>query len=203
MADRPAEFDQGSDGGSLADASCDNADMGECCVPNAAAVRYEIFRFKKPAASFPARAPKKSCDDEDMPVICPTCQIFLWSPVDRAPALLLKSLHRGRGSCGYDWRRSFCRTRFNRPGNRQRVHLGSRLLLGSSLRGCAGLRYMPGARRRRGMPNSPGMRDRGSSGISNQRSRHRAHRSQNDCARYRAQSRTSGARLGICFIGKQ
>jgi hypothetical protein len=55
------------------------ADMGGWCVPNAAAVRYEIFRFKKPAAGFPARAPKKYCDDEDMPVICPTCQIFPWS----------------------------------------------------------------------------------------------------------------------------
>jgi hypothetical protein len=38
---------------------------------NAAAVR-----FKKPAAGFPARA-LKSRDDEDMPVICPTCQIHL------------------------------------------------------------------------------------------------------------------------------
>jgi hypothetical protein len=33
--------------------------------------------LKKPAAGFPARAvDANSCDDEDMPVICPTCQIF-------------------------------------------------------------------------------------------------------------------------------
>jgi hypothetical protein len=33
-------------------------------------------RTKKPATGFPARALfLNSCDDEDMPVICPTCQI--------------------------------------------------------------------------------------------------------------------------------
>jgi len=31
-------------------------------------------RLKKPAAGFPARA-QICCDDDDMPVICPTCQI--------------------------------------------------------------------------------------------------------------------------------
>jgi hypothetical protein len=30
--------------------------------------------LKKPATSFPARA--QFCDDEYMPVICPTCQLF-------------------------------------------------------------------------------------------------------------------------------
>jgi hypothetical protein len=35
----------------------------------------QSVRLKKPATGFPARA--KSCDVEYMPVICPTCQIFL------------------------------------------------------------------------------------------------------------------------------
>ena len=34
------------------------------------------FEMKKAAAGFPARAFQSSCDDRDMPVICPTCQIF-------------------------------------------------------------------------------------------------------------------------------
>jgi hypothetical protein len=34
-----------------------------------------VAPLKKPATNFPARA-LNSCDDEDMPVICPTCQIF-------------------------------------------------------------------------------------------------------------------------------
>jgi hypothetical protein len=31
-------------------------------------------RLKKPAAGFPGAGSKNSCDDEDMPVICPTAQ---------------------------------------------------------------------------------------------------------------------------------
>jgi hypothetical protein len=31
-------------------------------------------RLKKPAAGFPARALDENCDDELMPVICPTAQ---------------------------------------------------------------------------------------------------------------------------------
>jgi hypothetical protein len=141
-----------------------------------------------------------SCDDEDMPVICPTCQIFCGT-VAYAPALLFKPLDRRRGFCGNDfgcfgnWRRGFCSNRFDRLGNWQRSCPGGRLLLGSD----AGLCCTPRARARRGMPYTPGMRDRGSCGISDQRTCHRAHRSQNDRARHRAQGSASSTILSSCL----
>src|ERR1700680_5035512 len=48
------------------------ADMGRWCVPYAAAVR-----LKKPAAVFTGRGLQNSCEDENMKVICPTCQTLL------------------------------------------------------------------------------------------------------------------------------
>src|ERR1700732_5244013 len=46
-------------------------------VRPAAAVRFRNLDSKKPATGFPARAQFSIfCDDEDMPVICPTGQVF-------------------------------------------------------------------------------------------------------------------------------
>jgi hypothetical protein len=52
------------------------ADMGRSCVPYAAAVR-----LKKPAAVFTGRGLQNSCEDENMKVICPTCQTLLSAPM--------------------------------------------------------------------------------------------------------------------------
>jgi hypothetical protein len=73
--------DQGSDDGSLADASCGKALTWEM-------VRRECGRrpIEKARGRFPGAGFKKCCDDGAMPVICPTCQIFLWSRRSRAGA---------------------------------------------------------------------------------------------------------------------
>jgi hypothetical protein len=113
---------------------------------------------------------------------------------------LFKVLNRRCGFCGNDFgrfgnrRRGFSCDRFGRFGHWQRRYRGSSFL------SCgAGLCYTPGAGARCGMPNSPRMRDCGSCGISNQRARHRAHRSQNDGSRHRSQSRTSRTFLSFRF----
>jgi hypothetical protein len=76
--------------------------------------------LKKPAAGFPARA-RKFCDDVDMPVICPTCQIFIGRRFSSPATGLFESLHRWRGFPGRD--------RFGPIGNRRRTYLGGGLLL--------------------------------------------------------------------------
>jgi hypothetical protein len=48
----------------------DNALLGRMVRPE---MRVAV-RLKKPAAGFPGAGSKTSCDDEDMPVICPTAQ---------------------------------------------------------------------------------------------------------------------------------
>jgi hypothetical protein len=42
----------------------------------AAAAQYGKVRLKKTRDRFPGAGFCNSCDDDDMPVICPTCQIF-------------------------------------------------------------------------------------------------------------------------------
>jgi len=39
-------------------------------------IRFQSIRCKKPATDFTGRGLFDFGDDEDMPVICPTCQIF-------------------------------------------------------------------------------------------------------------------------------
>ena len=50
--------------------------------------------IEKARGQFPGAGFENSCDDDDMPVICPTCQIFC---VAVASALLFKSLYWRRG----------------------------------------------------------------------------------------------------------
>ena len=160
-------------------------------------------RFKKSDSKNPRpvsrRGLRYSCDDEDMPVICPTCQIF-WNDRRSSPTRLFKSLNRRRG---------FLRgNRFRSFDNRRWSHSGGSLLLvcrllGRGLRDSTGLRGISSTGSRSGSPNSPRMRDRGTCGISNERACHRAHRSQNDRARQRAQSGTSGTLLRSCFERKK
>jgi hypothetical protein len=78
------------------------------------------FEMKKPAAGFPARAFQSSCDDRDMPVICPTCQISSVT-ADLTPTSLIKSLNRW-------WRGAFAGDRLPGFGHRQRRSTGGSLL---------------------------------------------------------------------------
>jgi hypothetical protein len=141
-----------------------------------------------------------SCDVELMPVICPTCQIFCGG---LASAFLFKSLNRRRGlyagdrfgSCG-SWRRGlYAGNRFGSFDCWRRTYLGGRLFPGSD----AGLSYTPRPRSRCGPPHSPGTRDRGPCRISNERTCHCAHGSQDDRSRYCAQGSTSSTILSPCF----
>ena len=50
--------------------------------------------MKKPAADFSARAFEDFCDDDAMPVICPTCQILFDAPRCTRVAYSLKRLNR-------------------------------------------------------------------------------------------------------------
>ena len=99
------------------------------------------------------------------------------------------ALHRRRGFSGG--------RRCGGFGGWQRRCLCDCLWLGAG----AGLCQASGARTR--MPNSPGMRDRGSRAIADHRARHRAHRSQDDRTRHRSQSRASGTFLGVCFVHRK
>jgi hypothetical protein len=126
-----------------------------------------------------------------MPVICPTCQMFCLTVIlsstlisIRNDQTLIKPLNR---------RRRFSRdNRGGRLGNRQRGCAGG---LCSSARLRDTTRMRTGSR----MPNSPGTRDRRPGGISDERARHRAHRSQNYRAGHRAQGSTAGTLLGFCL----
>jgi hypothetical protein len=141
-----------------------------------------------------------SCDVELMPVICPTCQIFC---VTLACESLVKSLNRRRGLCAGDrfgsfgsWRCGlYARNRFGGFDSRWRTYLGRRLFPGSN----AGLSCMLRSRSRCGPPHSPGTRDRGPCRISNERTGHRAHRSQDDRSRHRPQGSISSTILSSCF----
>jgi hypothetical protein len=141
-----------------------------------------------------------SCDVEFMPMICPTCQIFC---VTLADAFLFKSLDRRCGlvadnrfgSFG-NWRRGLnAGNGFGSFDGGRRTNLGGRLFPGSD----AGLRCVPGPRSRCGSPHSPGTRDRGSCRISNERTCHRAHGSQDDRSRHCAQGSISSTILSPCF----
>ena len=147
-----------------------------------------------------SRRGPNSCDVELMPVMCPTCQFFC---VTLANAFLFKSLNRRGGfvagnrfgSCG-SWRRGlYAGNRFRSFDSWCRTCPGGRLLLGSD----AGLSYTPSPRSRCRPPHSPGTRDRGPCRISNERTCHRAHRSQDHRSRYCAQGSTSSTILSPCF----
>ena len=134
---------------------------------------------------------QNSCDGELMPVICPTCQLPPSARSICASMYLFKAL---------DGRRAIPdRGRFRRPGNRRRTYSGGSLLLNSALGRCCA----PDSRSRRRPSYSPGMRDRGTRGISNDRSRHRTHGAQNNGARDSAHRSTTGSALGLCFDRKQ
>jgi hypothetical protein len=145
-------------------------------------------RTKKPAAGFPWRGLWNSCDDEDMPVICPTCQIPLVRVRPAPPGLVLfKPLNR--------WRHGSPGGKRRRPDSRRRTCRCGCL----SLRRAGGLCCMccTGSRRRSLHP--PGARDRRPRGISDERTCHRADRSEHDGARHRAQRCASGTLLGFCL----
>ncbi len=138
-----------------------------------------------------------SCDVELMPVICPTCQIFC---VTLANAFLVKSLNWWRGLCAGNrfgcfgsWRRDlYAGNRFGHFDSWWRTCLCGLLLPGSN----AGLSCMP--RSRCGPPHSPGTRDRGPCRISNERTGHRTHGSQNHRSRHGAQGSISSTILSPC-----
>jgi hypothetical protein len=141
-----------------------------------------------------------SCDVGDMPVICPTCQIIR---VIFANAFLVKSLNWRRGLCagnrfgssGGRRRRLDAGNCFGSFGSWRRTYLRGRLFPGAG----AGLSCIPRPGSRCGTPDSPGMRDRGPRRISDERTCHRAHGSQHDGSRHRAQGSTSGTILSPCF----
>ena len=126
-----------------------------------------------------------------MPVICPTCQIPPGACSICASTYLFKALNGRRAIPG--------RRRFRRPGNRRRTYPGGGLLLSSALGRCGAADSRP----RSGPPYSPGMRDRRTCGISNDRTRHRTHGAQNDGARDSAHRSTTGSTLSLCFERNQ
>jgi hypothetical protein len=146
----------------------------------------EMWRQPSPDSKSPRRFPRAGinrCDDEDMRLICPTCQISC----DRrfTSARLFEPLNRRRGCCARNCFRNFLR--------RRRTHLSGRLLPRCRARLCRT------PRARCGPSNSPGVRNRRSCGISDQRTRHGAHGSQHDSSRHRPQGRISAAILRPCF----
>jgi len=69
---------EGSDGGALADASCDKALTGEMLRPECGRRPIQIIRVKKSDAKSPRPVSRRGlncCEDDNVPVICPTCQI--------------------------------------------------------------------------------------------------------------------------------
>jgi hypothetical protein len=149
--------------------------------PSDSGISNEKTRGRFPGAGF-----LSSCDDANMPVICPTCQIFSATEIF-SPTLLFKALHRRR--CRLSAHNLF------RIGDRRGRDPGGGLLL----RCGTGLCDPPRPRSRIGSPDAPGMRDRGSCGKSNDRAGHRAHRSQHNRARHRPQGSISGTTLSPCF----
>jgi hypothetical protein len=157
-------------------------------------------RFKKPATGF--RRGLNSCDVDDMPVICPTCQIISDGCRFTRNALSIESLNWRRGACPGK--------RLGRFDGWRRTYLGGRLFSGCKLLGCKllGSRFLgsksgwccASSSRSRCRPlNSPGTRDRGPRCISNECTCHRAHRSQDDRSRHCAQGSISRAVLSSCF----
>jgi hypothetical protein len=95
----PANADRGSDDNSLATLQqC----MGRCGVKQGGCRPIQKSKLKNPRPV--SRRGLNSCDDEDMPVICPTCQILLERPpifiagnsLSRIPAPVARSFYRQR-----------------------------------------------------------------------------------------------------------
>jgi hypothetical protein len=63
---------------------------------------------QKTRGRFPGAGFCNSCDDGDMPVICPTCQTFLKQPPILPPTPLVKPLHWRHGFSGGDRLGRFC-----------------------------------------------------------------------------------------------
>jgi hypothetical protein len=144
-------------------------------------------RIEKNPRPVSRRGLLNSCDDDNMPVICPTCQNFLTRLQIYPPALLFKSLNR--------WRRGSLGGKRRGPDRWRRTCRGDRL----SLRCRTGLRRMPCPGPRWGSLHSPGARNRRPGGVSDERTRHRADGSQHDGARHRTQRGTSGPLLCPCL----
>jgi hypothetical protein len=153
----------------------DNALRGRVMRPE---MRVAV-RFKKSVKKQDSKSPRpfsrrgllKFCDDEDLPVICPTCQTLM-AAANVVARCLFKSLHRRRGFSGGHRFGCFDRWRRRTYGGgslvlrdrcRLMLHYGRRLSRTSS----------PWTR----PPHSPGMRDRRSCSIPNERTCHCAHRS--------------------------
>jgi hypothetical protein len=163
--------------------------MGRCCVPNAAAVRFKN-PIQKARGRFPGAGSivaLNSCDDDNVPVICPTCQFYRRGGIVSRRRRLFKPLNR---------RHRVGRRRLVRSGGRRwRTRAACSLYLGRRARLCCSL----DPRTPRGMSQSPGVRDRRPGGIADKRAGHRTDRSQHDRARYRAEGRIPRALLGLCF----
>jgi hypothetical protein len=129
-----------------------------------------------------------SCDDHNVPVICPACQFSRDEGFVARWRRLFKPLNR-RHLVVRRWL-----VRFG-SGGRWRTGAACSLYLGRHARLCCSL----DPRTPRGMPQSPGMRDRRPGGIADNRAGHRTDRSQHNRAGYRAQRRVPRALLGLCF----
>jgi hypothetical protein len=182
---RACQLTKGSDGSSL-------AALGRRRVGRCGAATCGCRPIQKARDRFPRRG-LNSCDVGDMPVICPTCQIFC---VTLANAFLVKSLNWRRGLCADGWRRGlYAGNCFGSFDSWRRTSLRGHLFPGAGAR----LSCMPRPGSRCGTPDSPGTRDRGPRRISDERTCHRAHGPQHDRSRHRAQGSTSGTILSSCF----
>src|SRR5258708_30616572 len=113
-----------------------------------------------------------------MPVICPTCQIFLQEPPIDRPRFSIKSLNRRRDALPGKGLGRFHGWRRTRRGGRLLPScklLFSRLLSSKFLSSTTGLCCTLSPRPRCRPPNSPGTRDRGPGGISHDPTCHPAH----------------------------
>ena len=179
----PASRLSGSDGGSPGRVQRQCADSEGCVTMVGRRPILKVWN-EKTRGRFPGAGFLNSCDDRDMPVICPTCQIF--SAAQILPSMLLfKSLN--RRCCWLSAHNLFG------IGDGRCRDLGGGLLLRSG----AGLCDPPCPRPRSSDP--PGMCDRWSCGKSNDRTGHRAHGSQHDRARHRPQGSIAGTTLSSCF----
>ena len=80
----PANFKRGSDGSALGGASCDDALLfRRWCAREMRPPSNSGNPKAKARCRFPGAGFCSSCDDGEMPVICPTCQIFFWMGLKR------------------------------------------------------------------------------------------------------------------------